>query len=284
MNSSLGQLLVHIDASPQAVQRVEVACRIRQAHGSAVAALYAVTPSFVELPFSPEVGPGIAAALRDIDDERRIRARAAFEKSLAKSNVDAAWSEIRDDPIIAVFAQQALYADLLVLGQHDPSSTPSDGVPFDFVEAVMAASGKPALVLPYAAVPAVVGETVVIAWKPTREAARAVSAAVPLLQRARRVHILSWSVDDERQDEVAIGGERLDLSGYLKLCGVEATWHRNGKEPDAMGALLLSRAFDLEADLLVMGCYGHSRAREWVLGGTSRTVLQSMTLPVLMAH
>lgn len=284
MNSPLGQLLVHIDASPQAVQRVEVACRIRQGHGSAVAALYAVTPSFVELPFSPEVGPGIAAALRDIDDERRIRARAAFEKSLAKSNVDAAWSEIRDDPIIAVFAQQALYADLLVLGQHDPSSTPTDGVPFDFVEAVMAASGKPALVLPYAAVPAVVGETVVIAWKPTREAARAVSAAVPLLQRARRVHILSWSVDDERQDEVAIGGERLDLSGYLKLCGVEATWHRNGKEPDAMGELLLSRAFDLEADLLVMGCYGHSRAREWVLGGTSRTVLQSMTLPVLMAH
>ena len=51
-----------------------------------------------------------------------------------------------------------------------------------------------------------------------------------------------------------------------------------------MGDLLLSRAFDLDADLLVMGCYGHSRAREWVLGGTSRTVLQSMTLPVLMAH
>lgn len=284
MNIPLGQLLVHLDASPQAMQRLEAACRIRQAHGSAVTALYAVTPSFVELPFSPEVGPGIAASLRDIDDERRTRVRAAFEQSLAKSNIDAAWAEIRDDPIIAVFAQQALYADLLVLGQHDPSSTPSDGVPFDFVESVMVASGKPALVLPYAAVPAMIGETVVIAWKPTREAARAVSAAVSLLRRARRVHVLSWSDEDERQDESAIGGDRLDLGSYLKLCGVVATWHREGKEPEAMGELLLSRAFDLEADLLVMGCYGHSRAREWVLGGTSRTVLQSMTLPVLMAH
>jgi len=125
----------------------------------------------------------------------------------------------------------------------------------------------------------VVGETVVIAWKPTREAARAVSAAVPLLQRARRVHVLSWN-----QEEDGIGGGRLDLDGYLKLRGIEPAWHREDREPDFLGELLLTRAFDLNADLLVMGCYGHSRAREWVLGGTSRTVLQSMTLPVLMAH
>lgn len=279
MKASLTQLLVHLDASPRAVQRLEVARRFGQAHGAAVTALYAVTPSFVELPFSPEAGPGIAAALRDIDDERRLRARTAFEQSLATTGVYVAWAEIRDDPIMAAFAQQALYADLLVLGQHDPSSPSTDGVPFDFAETVMAASGKPALILPYAGVPPRVGETVVIAWKPTREAAHAVSAAVPLLQRARRVHVLSWS-----DQEGAIGGDRLDLNGYLKLHGVEATWHREGEEPEALGELLLSRAFDLEADLLVMGCYGHSRAREWVLGGTSRTVLRSMTLPVLMVH
>jgi nucleotide-binding universal stress UspA family protein len=100
-----------------------------------------------------------------------------------------------------------------------------------------------------------------------------------MLQRARRVHVLSWSGAEE-----AVSGQRLDLDGYLKLHGVAATWHREAGEPELLGELLLSRAFDLEADLLVMGCYGHSRAREWVLGGTSRTVLQSMTLPVLMAH
>jgi nucleotide-binding universal stress UspA family protein len=127
--------------------------------------------------------------------------------------------------------------------------------------------------------PPVIGETAVIAWKPTREAALAISAAMPLLQRARRVHVLVWGREDAGE-----GGHLLSLDGYLKLHGVDAVWHRHGAEPQALGELLLSRVCDLEADLLVMGCYGHSRAREWVLGGTSRTVLRSMTVPVLMVH
>jgi nucleotide-binding universal stress UspA family protein len=185
---------------------------------------------------------------------------------------------VEDYPVTAAFSRQALYADMLVLGQHDPSA-PSPGVPGDFPETVIAASGKPAIILPYTGAPPAVGETVVVAWKPTREAARAVSAAVPILQRARRVHVLSWTDEEE-----SVGGARLNLDGYLKLRGVEPIWHLESAEPDAVGEMLLSRAFDLEADLMVMGCYGHSRTREWVLGGTSRTVLKSMTLPVLMAH
>lgn len=279
MKESLTQLLVHLDSSPGAAQRLEVARRIAQSQGAAVTALYAVTPALLVVPFAPEAGASVAASLREIDDERRAGARAALDRSLATPGVHAAWAEVQDYPIVPAFARQALFADLLVLGQNDPSA-PSPGVPFDFPESVMAASGKPALVLPYEGLPPTVGETVVIAWKPTREAARAVSAAVPLLQRARRVHVLSWTSEEE-----AIGGARLDLDGYLKLRGIEPVWHREGDgEPDYLGELLLTRAFDLDADLLVMGCYGHGRAREWVLGGTSRTVLRSMTLPVLMAH
>ena len=280
MNASFAQLLVHLDASPQSARRLEVARQIGQAQGAAVTALYAVTPHFVELPFSPEIGPGIAASLRGIDDALRDRARVAFEQSLATPGITMAWAEIRDDPVMAAFAQQAFYADLLVLGQHDPSNASSSGVPPDFAANVMVTSGKPALILPYAGgLPGVMGETVVIAWKPAREAARAVSAAMPLLKRARSVVILSWAGDDE-----PVEGSRLDLNGYLRLHGIEATWQHEGSEPDALGELLLSRAFDAGAGLLVMGCYGHSRAREWVWGGTSRMVLESMTLPVLMVH
>lgn len=279
MSNSLAQLLVHLDASPQAVRSLEVACRLGKAHGAAVTALYAVTPHFVELPFSPEIGPGIAVALRELDDAQKARVLAAFNQSHLASDVHATWAEVCDAPVAAVFAQQAFYADLLVLGQYDPSQTSSAGIPPDFVETVMAASGKPALILPYAEAAAEMGQTVVIAWKPSREAARAVSAAMPLLQRARSVQILSWAGEEE-----VVSGQRLDLNSYFRLHGVTATWHREGDEPEALGELLLSRAFDLNADLLVMGCYGHSRAREWILGGTSRTVLRSMTLPVLMAH
>lgn len=280
MKESVTQLLVHLDGSPRSARRLTVARDIAQTHGAAVTALYAVTPALLVVPFAPEAGPSVAEALGQIDEARRTQARGVFDRSVATPGVHAAWAEVQDYPIVPAFARQALYADLLVLGQHDPSDTEAAGVPFDFVETVMATSGKPALVLPYADIPSTaVGQTIVIAWKPTREAARAVSAAVPLLQRARRVHVLSWGKDEED-----VAGARLDLDGYLKLRGVDATWHREGDEPEYMGDLLLSRAFDLDADLLVMGCYGHSRAREWVLGGTSRTILQSMTLPVLMAH
>ncbi|HMA09827.1 MAG TPA: universal stress protein [Ramlibacter sp.] len=279
MKESLTQLLVHLDGSPRAARRLAVARDIAQTHGAAVTALYAVTPALLVVPFAPEAGASVAEALGQIDEERRTQARGVFDRSIANPGVHAAWAEVQDYPIVPAFARQALYADLLVLGQHDPSDTEAAGVPFDFAETVMATSGKPALILPYADLPSTVAQTVVIAWKPTREAARAVGAAVPLLQRARRVHVLSWGKEEED-----VAGARLDLDGYLKLRGVEPTWHREGEEPEFMGDLLLSRAFDLDADLMVMGCYGHSRAREWVLGGTSRTVLQSMTLPVLMAH
>ncbi|MCM2250860.1 MAG: universal stress protein [Ramlibacter sp.] len=278
MKESLTQLLVHLDASPGAARRLEVARAIAQSHGAAVTALYAVTPALLAVPFAAEAGLSVAADLRDIDDERRTAARAMLERSLAVPGVHATWAEVRDYPIVPAFSRQALYADLLVLGQHDPSN-PSVGVPSDFPESVIAASGKAALILPYAGAPSEVGETALIAWKPTREAARAVGAAVPMLQRARRVHVISWMEEDE-----SIDGARLDLDGYLKLRGIQAVWHLEAREPDAVGELLLTRAFDLDADLLVMGCYGHSRAREWVLGGTTRTVLSSMTLPVLMAH
>ena len=281
MHACFAQLLVHLDASPGAVQRLAVARRIACTQGAAVTALYAVTPRFVALPFAPDIGPGIAEALRDIDDGLRQQAHSAFEQSLATPGVQVAWAEIRDDPVTAVFAQQALFADLLVLGQREPDGEWSDSVPPGFVENVLASSGKPALVVPWAGtLPEPLNDTVVIAWKPTREAAHAVSAAMPLLQRARQVHILSWAGENE-----AVEGRSLDLPGYLRLRGVNATWHPQGPEPEgSLGELLLSRAFDLQASLLVMGCYGHSRAREWVLGGTTRTVLECMTLPVLMAH
>ena len=279
MKSSLMQLLVHFDASRRATPRLEFARRLARRHGAAVAALYAVTPSFAMPQFAPTLGPGTAVSLREVDDERLDRARTTFDRALASTGVPVSWGELTDYPVAGAFAQQAFYADLLVLGQHDPSDIESSDVPPDFAETVMAISGRPALILPYAVVPPTVGETVVIAWKPTREAAHAVTAALPLLQSAQRVHVVSWSAD-----EPVVGGAALDLAGYLKRYGVEATWHRQGDEPDGLGELLLSRAFDLTADLLVMGCYGHSRAREWLVGGTSREVLQSMTLPVLMAH
>jgi nucleotide-binding universal stress UspA family protein len=166
-----------------------------------------------------------------------------------------------------------------VLGQHDATDPLTVGIPSDFVPSVLLASGRPALVLPYVDIGTTFGQQVLIAWKPTRESAHAVTAAIPFLRHARRIHL---TIADERG---AIAEQSAALEDYLRLHGVQAPIQRHAPVlAETPGDGLLSLAADVGADLLVMGCYGHSRARELVLGGASRTVLKSMTLPVLMAH
>lgn len=278
LTASYRQLLVHLDSTRGSGARLAMARRLADQQGANLAALYAVAPAVTLLPAVPAFGPGLDSPVA-ADDERRRRARAAFDLVTRAPGPDVRWSEAGDVPALSAFLQQAFYADLLVLGQHEPESQQGFDVPADFPETVMTATGKPAIVVPYTNMPAAFGETVVIAWKETREAARAVTGALPLLQRARAVHVLTWN-----RPVCGVEGKRLDLVGYLALHGVKAVWHDQGQEPAFLGEILLSLAFDLEADLLVMGCYGHSRAREWVLGGASRTILRSMTVPVLMAH
>jgi len=273
------QLLVHLDSSGRASVRLKMAQLLAQDQGADVLALYAVMPTLVALPIPPTVSADTAASIMEIDDARRRRTRAVFEQALEGTGIRPEWGEVGDLPVIPAFAQQALYADLLVLGQHDPATDAPADVPPDFAESVMLASGKPALVVPYAGMPRMVGDTILIAWKETREAARAVSAALPMLRRAQAVHVVAWGSDNSTRD-----AGPLHLGKYLALHQVGPVWHHQGKEPEHLGEILLSTASDVGADLLVMGCYGHSRAREWILGGTSRTILQSMTMPVLMAH
>lgn len=280
MSAFLKQILVHLDASAAAARRLALARQLAMQHDAALSALYATVPVFVGLPSWPDVGSSLASTLIDIDNERRNQTRKMFDECMASAGPGATWSETPEIAVVGAVSRQALYADLLVLGQRDPGDALAAGVPADFPESVMVASGKPAIVVPYAGAPARVGDSVAIAWKPTREAARAVAAAIPLLQKARQVHVLSWDQGEEDLGE----GVPLDLDGYLRLHRITATVHRGGPEPEDLGQILLSRVFDLGADLLVMGCYGHSRAREWMLGGTSRSILGSMTLPVLMAH
>ena len=133
--------------------------------------------------------------------------------------------------------------------------------------------------LPYIDTGSEFGQTVLIAWKDSAASARAVTAALPVLRLAKSVHVAAWDESGSPGD-----GEPLPIERFLQRHGVHAKVHRGGRPSGEVGELLLSLAADVQADLLVMGCYGHSRAREWLLGGVTRTIFQSMTLPVLMSH
>lgn len=283
MAADIQQILVHLDPTQAAARRLTAARELAQQLQASLTSLYAATPGFEELPYAPSLGPGLSASLLELDDKRRAQARKVYDEAMKPSAalaVRASWAQTAQVPIGEVFARQALFADLLVLGQRDPADEEAAAVPPDFVESVLLSSGRPGLVIPHIGVSAPIGQTIAIAWKATPEAARAVTAALPLLRRARRVHVLSWG----EEQPAGVTGEALDLERYLGAHGVSFTWDRAGAERQQIGELLLSRVFDLGADLLVMGCYGHSRAREWILGGASRTILASMTLPVLMMH
>lgn len=269
-------LLVHMDGTPRCMTRLDIAAELARRHDSHLTALFATTPPLLQLPAVNLANTLPAELLQDLYLGWREKARATFQS--VNAGADAVWAELGAVPPTAGFASQALFADLMVLGQHDPDE-PEPEVPADFVSAVLIDSGRPALVVPYVGRFDTIGTRALVAWKPSPQSARALSAALPLLRRSREVVVAQWGCASGSEQ-----GSALDIEGYLGLHGVHVRMQRYTEEPADVGDLVLSAAADLEADLLVMGCYGHSRSREFVLGGATRTVLSHMTLPVLMSH
>jgi len=221
------------------------------------------------------------------DAQRRFEsAKATFEAFVKEENL-----EQRERPNgLAVVTTACLYDtgyansrvaalgrlhDLLVVG-HAPEETTGT------LETALMESGRPVLVMP-ADRSEVAARTVVVAWKDSAEAARAVTAAMPFLAAAERVVILE--IAEEEIDAAAKGqtsGERLAAS--LAWHGIKAESRvvepGDRPAPDA----LLATAHEIAADLLVMGAYGHSRIREMIFGGFTRRILRGADLPVLMFH
>jgi nucleotide-binding universal stress UspA family protein len=272
--STLRSLVVHVDASPQAAVRLKLAEQIALAHGAHATAVYTVTSALMRYPMAMAAGADMAPALAEVDAQRLEAARKLYAATVSPAQVS--WLECNGAPI-ADTAEQGLYADLLVLGQRAADETRDIDVPPDFVSSVLIASGRPAIVVPHIARSPIKLDRVLVAWKPTRESARAVTAALPLLQQAASVTVVAF----DEGDEPARGD---DILGYLRRHGVQAAFKREVAAGAGVGEQLLSLAADEQSQLLVMGCYGHGRAREWVLGGVSRTVIASMTIPVLMSH
>ena len=275
----LRSILVHLDGTTRAESRLRLAQRLAQAHRCTLTALFAVTPAVLPtlalpggLPAMPMRGP--------VDPDHRARALAMFERALQDSTVRSDWQELRGEPVTESFVHRALTADLMVLGQRDPRDATGFDVPADFVEAALLGSGKPGLIVPFAGEPSARLETVLVAWRSTRETATAVATALPLLRSARQVHLVGAA--DESPGGLAPA--MAQVQSYLLMHGVGQVREHPALEARNPGKALLSLAGDVGANLLVMGCYGHSRARELLLGGVTRTVLDSAAVPVWMAH
>ena len=280
---SYKDLLVGLDSDTSARERIEIAAALAERFAAHLVGLYPLP-----MPEAPRhFGYYDPALLNPFFEELRARARDAadktrevFEHIASLHGVSAEWREIPEgadaDPAV-----HARYADLAILGQLDPDSGEPDMIR-PRPEQVTLASGRPILVVPYAGNFPNLGRRVVIGWNASREAARAVNDAMPLLTTAEIVSILTIDPREGRRAHGELPGA--DISLHLARHGVKAEIERTVSADLPVGEVLLSRAADLGADLLVMGAYGHSRARELLLGGATRSLLRSMTLPVLMSH
>ena len=217
-----------------------------------------------------------AAQRAAVDREQRFRSL-CDRRELASFATEVDES---DEAGRAILKRAAVH-DLVILGQPDPSDTEASrrrGV----VDDVLLRSPRPTLLLPYAGRFAEIGITVLAAWDGSRGAARAIADALPLLKKARTVHVVSFDVRAEESgtlDQSAVRG----IVQWLERHGVRASGRVRYASAD-VGSALLSYAADVGADLMVMGCWGHGRLAERLMGGATRTVLESMTVPVLASH
>jgi nucleotide-binding universal stress UspA family protein len=274
-------ILVQVDHTKANPGRVDAAIAMALRHEAHLIGLYlTVEPSgasFARGYLPEEILAHAAAEALALANDRLARFSAAAKRNLVpfETRIGRGFEvELCD-----LVSMHALYADLVVDGQDDPDDPPLGR---QLPEHLVLATGRPILLIPYIGAGATMGDRVVIAWDASREAARAVIDAMPILVRASAVMVVTVN---PRQKDFGHGEmPGADIALHLARHGVEAEVQRVENRDMDVGNALLSHLADVGADLLVMGAYGHSRLREIVLGGATRTVLGDMTVPVLMSH
>jgi nucleotide-binding universal stress UspA family protein len=273
-------ILVHCDASPKVAHRLAIAVELAKRHNAYLVGVHIQEPFEAPAMFDGTSAMGnFYAVFEETAKANLAAAKAAFAKAVKGTELMTEWrsEEGYMDSRLAVHAR---YADLMILGQREPSE-PSF-VPLDLPETMALSTGRPILVVPHVGAPAEPAKTVMLCWNASRESARAASDALPLLHAASKVIVLCV---DARSSTYGHGAEPgADAAAWLARHGVKVTVQRDVAADADVGNVILSRAADHDVDLIVMGLYGHSRLREMVLGGASRTLLASMTAPVFMSH
>lgn len=291
---AIRDILVSVDATAAGEVRLKLATELAAKHAASLTAAYVVTngggastlgfgpPSNGEsigsaglgAPIAPTAGPATAA-------ERAEQAEIRFRSELQMRGMDGDWRLV-EDGAAAEFIDLVKACDLAVLGQQS-SDAKGDGAaaklrPDDIVVEV----GRPVLIVPYAGSFETVGRRVLIGWDSTREATRALNDALPLIERAETVTVLYVGAQESELERARPMIDR--IVRHLERHQIKAQPEESLKGDMAVSDLLLSRAADLDADLIITGGYHHSQLREALLGGVSRELLRHMTVPVLMSH
>jgi nucleotide-binding universal stress UspA family protein len=268
-------LSVTTDGSIVGKYAISVAASL-QAHLTGVAFIYD--------PVVPISGAGYIPA--DVIETQREDNETAAEVAIKSFNAASNQAGISAEPLMTSsslsgaadqFARMARRFDLAIVGQAQPDVSTVEQI---IGETTLFESGRPLMMVPYIQKTPFKTDNVMICWDGSRTAARAVADALPIIRKSGRVEIVIVASERGKQDEI----EGADIGQHLARHGLKVDVHRISGGNIDVGDALLSHAADSSADLMVMGGYGHSRLREFVLGGATRSIFESMTVPVLISH
>jgi nucleotide-binding universal stress UspA family protein len=281
---SYKSILVHVDPSAAARQRYDLAVAIAEEQGAHLTgvAMTGVSRFIYQAEAAGGINPALMEYVQDPIRVLRERATHALDEfeAIARASGLAYGGQVIDDEAGDGLKTLARYSDLVVVGQFcpdDPSVTSISDLP----EYVALASGRPVLTVPYAGKFDGAGSRVLVAWDGSATAVRAVTNAIPMLKHAQQVQVAVFNP----KSRPGVHGDQpgADLALYLARHGIDINVAVQETDLD-IGVALLNMASDQDWNMIVMGCYGHTHFREILLGGATRTMLESMTVPVLMSH
>ncbi|OFX13014.1 MAG: hypothetical protein A2516_05180 [Alphaproteobacteria bacterium RIFOXYD12_FULL_60_8] len=273
---SLRDILVYMDDTPSAGVRLDAAIGLAQVHGAQVAGLFVRTPSQVPHWMVAPLGPDVVEVHAEFIRRAEVRAEAVFRTRIESAGLEADWHSVegdRDEMLVRIGRS----TDLVVMGRA-PSGKKID-LEKRFIANVVLALGRPVLVIA-APAPTLVGRNILVAWDGSREASRALNDAIALLRKADTVTVMTVG----ESDGGCLNEETPAVCRHLKLHGVRATTWEADEDDGVKGKLLLAKASEIGADLIVCGAYGRSSLKDLVLGGTTRYLLRHAPISLLMSH
>jgi len=282
----LRRIAVHLDPGTNALSRFNFALNLAREFKAEIQCLYAgYIPPARHWP--PYVYGGDLMVVELLDESRKVTqaehddARFRFMNAAAGRGIPATWFSAEHSPAEEVSAHARL-SDLLIIGAEDKQDEKAL-VEKGFAQHLIFSSGRPVLVLPRGFAGATAGQKTLLCWDGSREAARALADAAPFLQRAAEVLILTVSEPAGATQATTVPPE--ELAAYCRTHSYAVSRHMNrSTDYPEVGQIITSVAAEEKVDLIVMGAYGHSRFREWVLGGATEILLTTSPMPVLFSH
>ena len=225
------------------------------------------------------IPPQFIDSQRAESDQKARTAVSRFEASAKRAGISAETRTLNSSVSGAgdSFGRLARRFDLVVVGQSESDQSMPDEV---LDEAALFESGRPVVFVPYIQKAGLTLGRVMICWDGSRAATRAIADSLPLLQKAKQVEIVMIAGKADKGQEIP----GVDLGQHLARHGLKVDVKRITSADIDVASTILSYAADSGADMIVMGGYGHSRLREFVLGGVTKSILDTMTVPVLMSH